>query len=70
MLSESFVTSIMTASITGAGLVIAFYALSARMPDRIFEKRFSDLRNLREDINQILNTPDAFKKTLKRQLQV
>lgn len=66
MLSESFVTSIMTASITGAGLVIAFYALLARMSDRIFEKRFDDLENLRKDIKQITNTPDAFKKNFEK----
>ena len=39
MLTDEVVTAIMTSSITGAGLVIAFYALIARMSDRIFSNK-------------------------------
>ena len=71
MLSESLAASIMTASITGAGLVIAFYALIARMSDRIFENRFNNLVDLRKELKEITNKSDAFKeKTWKQQLQV
>jgi ABC-type multidrug transport system fused ATPase/permease subunit len=39
----------MTASVTGAGLVIAFYALLANMSDRIFERRIQRLEEKRQE---------------------
>lgn len=42
------VTGIMTASVTGAGLVIAFYALLATMSERIFERRIRKLEKKQE----------------------
>ena len=60
MLSENLAISIMTVSITGAGLVIAFYALVARMSEKIFENRFTQLDELRENIKQIKDRSDSF----------
>jgi hypothetical protein len=60
MLSDSVATAVMTASITGAGLVIAFYALLARMSDRIFAVRFEQLDERRRKVKQISNNPDSF----------
>lgn len=71
MISETLTSVILSASITGAGLVIAFYALIARLSDRIFEKRFELLGEKNIEIEQIRRDPDAFleenlKKTTKR----
>jgi len=49
MLSETIVTSFLEASITGAGLVLAAYALVTPISERIFNKRTDKLRRLLED---------------------
>jgi hypothetical protein len=51
----------MTASITGAGLVIAFYALIARMSDSIFSGRFELLEEKTQEIERIRSNPASFK---------
>src|SRR4030067_951544 len=51
----------MTASITGAGLVIAFYALIARMSDSIFSCRFELLEEKNQEVEQIRSNPASFK---------
>jgi type III secretory pathway component EscU len=71
MLSETVIAAIMTSSITGAGLVIAFYALIARMSDKIFANRLKQLDERRLAIKEITSKPDSFedknlKKTTKR----
>ena len=71
MFSESVTIAIMTSSITGAGLVIAFYALIARMSDRIFANRIEQLDNRRYLIKEITSKHDSFneenlEKTTKR----
>jgi flagellar biosynthesis protein FlhB len=67
MLSDNVATAIMTASITGAGLVIAFYALLARMSDKMFAIRFEQLDERRREIKQISSNPDSFnEKNLKK----
>jgi len=43
----------LTSSITGAGLVIAFYALIAKMSDSIFSCRFELLEEKKRDVEQI-----------------
>jgi hypothetical protein len=67
MLSENVAIAVMTASITGAGLVITFYALLARMSDRIFAVRFEQLDERRREVKQISSNPDSFnEKNLKK----
>jgi hypothetical protein len=43
----------LTSSITGAGLVIAFYALIAKMSDSIFSCRFALLEEKKREVEQI-----------------
>ena len=71
MLTDEVVTAIMTSSITGAGLVIAFYALIARMSDRIFSNKLDQLEERRHELKEIRSQPESFseknlKKTSKR----
>lgn len=54
MIAENLAASILTASVTGAGLVIAFYALLAHMSDRIFESRFEMLDEKNREAERIL----------------
>ena len=53
MILETLVTSILKASVTGAGLVIAFYALIAHMADKIFERKHELLEEKRIEIEQV-----------------
>lgn len=50
----------MTASITGAGLVIAYYAFVASMADRIFQRRADKLELKHEEIKKIRENTRAF----------
>lgn len=59
-MTETMVTGIMTASVTGAGLVIAFYALLAAMSDRIFERRVQKLHEKHEEVKSIQSESHAF----------
>lgn len=61
MLSPTLVSAMMTASVTGAGLVIAFYALIARMSDSIFSCRFELLEKKNLEVEQIRSNPSSFK---------
>jgi hypothetical protein len=61
----------MVSSVTGAGLVIAFYALISRMSDKIFTNKFKQLEERRREIRRISSDPNNFKeenlkKTTKR----
>jgi hypothetical protein len=58
--TETFVSAIMTASVSGAGLVIAFYAFVALMSDRIFERRTEKLQDKHDEIKRIREAPNAF----------
>jgi hypothetical protein len=60
MVSETVIAAIMAASVTGAGLVIAFYALIARMSDRIFSNRLNLLNEPREEIKEITGNLESF----------
>ena len=61
MLSPTLVSSMMTASVTGAGLIIAFYALIARMSDSMFSCRFELLESKNQEVEQIRANPASFK---------
>jgi hypothetical protein len=61
MISESLASAVLAASISGAGLVIAFYALIAHMSDKIFEIRFESLDRKNKEVEHIANDPDSFK---------
>lgn len=50
----------MTASVTGAGLVIAYYAFVASMADRIFQRRADKLKQKHEEIRKIREDAQAF----------
>jgi hypothetical protein len=50
----------MTASITGAGLVIAYYAFVAAMADRIFQRRADKLEERHKKILEIRKIDEAF----------
>jgi hypothetical protein len=58
--SENVVTAMMTGSITGAGLVIAFYALIANMSEKVFAHRFERLGRYRQEIKRISSDPESF----------
>ena len=67
MLADNIIIAIMAASVTGAGLVIAFYALLARMSEKIFSTRFEQLDERRAQVEQITSNPDSFsEKNLKK----
>lgn len=63
MVSETFVSSILTASVTGAGLVIAYYAFIGSMADRIFQRRADKLEQRHEAIRKIREDTQAFETT-------
>jgi hypothetical protein len=63
MLADNIVTAVMAASVTGAGLVIAFYALLAHMSGKIFSTRFEQLDERRTQVKQIISNPDSFSET-------
>jgi uncharacterized membrane protein (DUF106 family) len=52
MLSETIVAASLEASITGAGLVLAVYALVTPISERIFAKRADRLKRLLEDFEK------------------
>jgi hypothetical protein len=58
--SETFVSGILTASVTGAGLVIAYYAFVASMADRMFQRRVNKLEQKHEEIKKIREDTQAF----------
>jgi len=58
--TETLVAAIMTASVTGAGLVIAFYAFVASMSDKIFQRRVEKLQEKRDEIKKIREDSDNF----------
>lgn len=60
MLSETLVSAILTSSVTGAGLVIAFYALIAKMSDSIFKCRFEILEEKEQEFQRIRTNPESF----------
>jgi hypothetical protein len=53
-------TAIMTSSITGAGLVIAYYALIANMSEKVFANRFERINRYRQEIKRISSDPESF----------
>ena len=53
MLTESFVSTILTASITGAGLILAIYALITPISSRIFEKRVELVRKKKKEFDKM-----------------
>ena len=53
MLSETFVSSVLTASITGAGLILAVYALITPISRRIFEKRIELLYKKKQKFDKM-----------------
>ena len=72
MLSETIVTSFLEASITGAGLVLAVYALVTPLSEKIFARRTDKLEHLLEDFEKGKNkiTADASNKDFKRLLEL
>jgi hypothetical protein len=60
MIPENLALSVLTASITGAGLVIAFYALIAHMSDEMFENRFEQLEEKNREVEQIVGNRESF----------
>lgn len=67
MLSETIVTAFLETSITGAGLVLAVYALVTPISEKIFTKRTDKLKHLLEDFENERNkiTADAPSKDFK-----
>ena len=68
MLSETVVSTLLEASITGAGLVLAVYALITPMSEKIFKERARRLQHLIEEFEKEKNkiTADASNKDFKR----
>jgi len=52
MLSETIVSAFLETSITGAGLVLAVYALVTPISEKIFTKRADKLRHLLDDFEK------------------
>ena len=52
MLSETFVSTILTVSITGAGLILAIYALITPISRKMFEERLKLLRKKKEEFDK------------------
>ena len=52
MLSQEFVLVLLQASITGAGLVLAIYALITPLSRRFFSYRAEDIQDLKEKIRK------------------
>lgn len=53
MLSETFVSIILEASVTGAGLILAIYALITPISRKIFEKRIELLRTKKKEFDKM-----------------
>lgn len=68
MLTETTVSTILEASITGAGLIVAIYALITPISSKIFEKRFELLKEKRTDFDKLKKeiTSESSKKDLKQ----
>jgi len=54
MLSETTVSTILTASIAGAGLIIAIYALITPMARKIFEERVKLHRKKKKEFDKLM----------------
>ena len=52
MLSETVVSTLLLTSVTGAGLVVAIYALITPLSDKIFEARVKNLKSLLEEFDK------------------
>jgi uncharacterized protein (DUF2225 family) len=52
MLSETIVSALLETSVTGAGLVLAVYALVTPISEKIFTKRADKLRHLLDDFEK------------------
>lgn len=59
MLSQDFVLSLLQASITGAGLVLAVYALIIPIASKLFKSRAETLTELKEEITRISKRIDT-----------
>ena len=61
LLSETVITGFMEASITGAGLILAMYALIVPMAHRIFEDNVKDLNSKINQSEELRNkiTPES-----------
>jgi hypothetical protein len=59
-LSDGLITAMLTTSITGAGLTIAFYALLANMSEKVFTHRFEKLTQYKNEIKKISSDPESF----------
>lgn len=60
LLTPTLVSAMLTSSITGAGLVIAFYGLIANMSDKMFSTRRAQIKENRKEIDQIRSNPRSF----------
>lgn len=66
MISETVMSALLSASITGAGLVLAVYALITPISDKIFKERAKKLVFLFEEFNKKSKiTPDTSAKDFK-----
>lgn len=72
MLSETLVSTCLEVSITGAGLVLAVYALVTPLSEKIFARRAEQLEHLLKDFEKEKSriTPDAANKDFKHLLQL
>jgi hypothetical protein len=68
MLSESFVSVIMQVSITGAGLILAIYALVAPLSQRIFKERAGKLNKKIQEFEELRDqiTPESSGKEIQK----
>lgn len=63
MLTETFVSSILQASITGAGLIFAIYAIIVPNISKIIENRLNSLNKLRVELEMIFRESKKKKTT-------
>lgn len=68
MLTETVASVILTASITGAGLIIAIYALITPISGKIFQDKVESHRKLKEEFDKTKGkiSPDSSAKEFKR----
>lgn len=68
MLNETFVSTILTASITGAGLILAIYALITPLSRKIFDERVKLLREKKKEFERLKGkvSSDSSAKDFKR----
>jgi hypothetical protein len=66
--TEILISTILEASITGTGLLIAIYALITPISDKIFQKRVELLRKKREQFDKIKSeiTPESSDKDIEQ----